>query len=271
MNKFKILMLGVLILVSLSSVSYSSSRNVSGITEDQWNRVISRIELLFGPYAVLAGLEIKVRRDWVSSEVNAYTVADLNNTSKRWIRVMGGLARSEWSTEDSLAAVVCHEFGHHFGGYSPDYGTPLWDIGWGSATEGAADYFASTKCLRQYFEDQDNIEYLKNISVPPFLNQKCQEHWGNTEEAAICIRSSLAGRQLLKVWTNHEYSFDTPDPKIINKSLHTYPSNQCRLDTFFHGALCTADKGTMPRFDDNSVGVCDGADVYRPLCWFLKK
>ncbi|MFZ4714771.1 MAG: hypothetical protein ACOYL6_13725 [Bacteriovoracaceae bacterium] len=270
----KIIFISFLMTISLSALARQSGNlkatNV-GLTRDQWDKVITKIESIYSPYLAISGIVLKINRDWLNNDANAYTLADLDNSNIRWIRIMGGMARSEWSSEDSLAAVLCHEYGHHLGGYSPYYGSDLWNMGWGSSSEGAADYFAATKCLREYFEDQNNEEYIQGLTVPLFLREQCEKQWKDPKDSAICIRSSLAGRQLLKIWTGKEYSFETPDPKKVVKPLQSYASTQCRLDTYFQGSLCTSDKSVMPLNEDVSIGVCTDTVGSRPECWFLKR
>ncbi len=257
-----------LLLISLSTSAYS----VSGISETQWNSVIDRIEENMSPYFRLAGLDLTIRRGWYSDVNNAGAQADWDDHTQRYVDIHGGTGRAQWSTEDTVAALVCHEMGHHLGGYSPFDNWSQWgtSVYW-PASEGAADYFASSKCLRAFFENQPNEEFLKSVKIPPVVEKKCRQQWTVPEDAAICIRSSLAGRELMKVWLNREISFDTPDLSIVTTGLQSYPSNQCRIDTFFQGALCTVDKSIMPSHSDHKVGVCNDTLGARPRCWYFSE
>ena len=93
----------------------------------------------------------------------------------------------------------------------------------------------------------------------------------------ICQRSSMAGQSLsylfaaLRNQTDNP-KFTTPDKNIVTKTNHNHPATQCRMDTYFQGALCEIDDNTQVDQRDYKVGTCTRSDNHergiRPLCWF---
>lgn len=69
-----------------------------------------------------------------------------------------------------------------------------------------------------------------------------------------------------------EPSFSTPDTRKVKRTFDGHPKAQCRLDTYFAGAICNADKNKELDDNDPDKGTCsrkygDALGV-RPLCWF---
>src|SRR5476649_338081 len=87
----------------------------ANITQQQFNDICDSIIAIYQPMAKIHGAVLSVNKDWTDSTVNAYAHQD---TSTDWqVDMFGGLARREEITLDGFALVVCHELGHHFGGY----------------------------------------------------------------------------------------------------------------------------------------------------------
>ena len=66
--------------------------------------------------------------------------------------------------------------------------------------------------------------------------------------------------------------FTTPSKEEVSRTSHTHPATQCRLDTYFGGAICNIDENIDVSREDEAAGVCyrkagDTTGV-RPLCWF---
>ena len=49
--------------------------------------------------------------------------------------------------------------------------------------------------------------------------------------------------------------FDTPDQTVVSATNH-HPAPQCRLDTYFAGAVCDKSYGDVVSNDDPNQGVC---------------
>jgi hypothetical protein len=67
-------------------------------------------------------------------------------------------------------------------------------------------------------------------------------------------------------------AFDTPDPTQVNTTVDSHPPYQCRLDTYFHGGLCTVDYTEEIGQNNPNVGTCNRANGdevgTRRLCWY---
>jgi hypothetical protein len=204
-----------------------------GITEAEFNAEIDRLEKIYTPIAKEMGGKLKIARKWDDGTVNA----NASRMFSTWnVNMYGGLARHQETTPDAFAMVLCHEIGHHLGG-APKVGGFMQK--WAS-NEGQSDYFAGLKCLRLAFENDDNEEIVSKMQIPEFSSPVPQ--------------------------------FDSPDRAIVDKTDHSHPAAQCRLDTYFNGALC--DKALSDEVDqkDEVKGTChpkNGDKVgLRPLCWF---
>lgn len=245
----------------------------SNIDEAKFNEVIDKVFNVYEPIVADMGGELKVIRNWEDGTVNAYA----HRQGGTWnVAMFGGLARHEAITEDGFALVVCHEIGHHIGG-APKKRT-FWSS-W-ATNEGQADYFATLKCLRKVFRAEDNAKVLSNVEVPETVVNTCASQFSGLEDQLICQRGAMAGLSTAKLFQalrrqDTAPDFDTPDTEVVSRTNHNHPQTQCRLDTYFSGAICDILDTDEVDQDDESVGVCyrkngDSTGV-RPLCWFAPK
>ena len=242
----------------------------SNVTEEMFHTILDRIEELYTPIVNDAGGRLNVIRSWENGTINAYALQRGGTWS---IKMFGGLARHETITPDAFALVACHEIGHHIGG-APRKGR-MW-----ASNEGQADYYATSKCFRRYVEDDDNVAIMSKVDVPLRARVFCQLSHGreNAEKIAICERGAMGGLSLANLFralrkTKTELKFSTPDPKRVpKKTSHSHPASQCRLDTYFQGALCHRGKSEDVSSSDPTVGFCSRAannhSGVRPRCWF---
>lgn len=247
------------------------AKATNGMDESTFNSVLDRVESIYAPIIKAEGKNLSVSRKWEDGTVNAYAQQRGNTWS---IAMFGGLARHETVTPDGFAMVACHELGHHLGGQPRKqswFGTA-----WAS-NEGQSDYFGSMKCLRKYMEVDDNVALMAGIEVPKHAVEKCENNFSNAEDIAMCKRSAMAGMSLAGLFRalrnlTAPLAFDTPDTKVVASTNHNHPEPQCRLDTYFAGAIC--DKDHYADIDENDVNknVCVRANGYtaeaRPLCWY---
>ena len=243
-------------------------KGAGGITETQFNRVMDKMISLYAPIVAKTGRTFAIERRWTDSTVNAY--AHRNTAGVDTIVMFGGLARHAETTEDAMALVACHELGHHLGG------APIKaDSGW-AANEGQADYWGTMKCLRHYFENDDNVAIVKTLNVPADATTKCQMIYKNESEIANCERTAVAGLalgQLLNsVMSGNGVSLTTPDKSVVKQMFDAHPQAQCRLDTYYQASLCDHGFSDVVSVDDANIGVCslsNGDKIgNRPLCWF---
>lgn len=123
----------------------SISRGPSQISETQFKDVINRIRDAYSPVASRHGGNLMISGDWTSEKI----FAGANQVFMFWqVTVTGGLARQPDLTPDALALIVCHEVGHHLGGFPFRPATvPVMET-W-AANEGQADYFSTEACSRK--------------------------------------------------------------------------------------------------------------------------
>ncbi len=200
----------------------------NGVTEDEFNKVISKVEEIYRPRVAHYGGTLDVRREWSNSEVNAYAVRE---GSTFVVRMLGGLARHYAMTPDALALVLCHEIGHHVGGV-PHYTTAG---GQWAAVEGQADYFANLKCMRQVFLPDDNEAILKNKVIPAEARTRCEAQFTQKVDQLVCMRSSLAGLASGEIFAALGGAtiptLDHRDPSVVASTFESHPQAQCRVDT----------------------------------------
>lgn len=243
----------------------------SGLTREQYDGVIDKMNTFFEPIVTAQGAEMVINRAWSRGTVNAST----SRKGNVWtFNYYGGLARHKYMTEDAFALVYCHELGHHMGGAPKKLsrGVPYW-----ASTEGQSDYWGTLKCLRRVFAKEDNIAAIQGQEVPEEVNKKCDRQYRDKKTTAMCKRMALAGLVMGKIHAdlrNHESfpAFETPDPAIVTRTYSAHPSPQCRLDTHFQGALCELHWRNEVSQNDEIVGACHPIEGFesgiRPACWY---
>ena len=253
-----------------------------GITEAQFTSAIDKVETIYAPIIANMGAKLEIDRKWDDGTVNAYA----QQSGKTWkVAMFGGLARHETITEDGMALVVCHEIGHHIGG-APKKGGSTGGGWWGGSSgganswasnEGQADYFATLKCLRKAFLNDDNIAVVAEMKVPKTLVDACKKsNKSDKEDTALCVRTSMAGKSVSDLFSAlsklPETKFDSPDAKVVTKTDDNHPKAQCRLDTYFQGSLCEIGMNEDVSQKEEVKGTCHPSLGHkigtRPLCWF---
>jgi len=250
------------------------------MTEEIFDHVIGRVEQIYAPIIRYRGFAFTLYRDWNSGTVNA--------SARRWsggnvweIYMYGGMARHPSMTPDGLALVLCHEFGHHLGG------APLitvWPrkVLWAS-NEGQSDYFSALKCMKRVFASDDNVSLMSSAVIDPTADRKCDNFHADEQDRALCKRISMAAMAVVGVFKDvandrNRVSFSTPSKKKVRKTNHKHPAPQCRLDSYFAGALCDKDYLEDVSDEDVTRGVCVAAEgedgnnntnaAAKPRCWY---
>ncbi len=238
-------------------------------TEAEFNAANAKATKVYGPVFAAQGREYKIIADWKDGTVNAYA----NRSGKvSEVHMFGGLARAPKMTSDGFVLVICHETGHHLGGGPKTRG--ILGSSWAS-NEGQSDYFATLKCAREMWKDEDNAAVVAKMEVPALVTERCQKGFDKAEDISLCQRSALAGKVLGDVLADlgktAETKFETPDTSVVTRTNAAHPAAQCRTDTYFAGAVCSASKDIVLTTDP-TVGTCaqeTGAVMgVRPLCWY---
>lgn len=244
---------------------------LTGIDEATFHRVIDKLEKIYAPIVKAKGGKLVVNRKWSDPTVNASAQRFFTTWN---VNMYGGLARHPAITPDGFALVMCHEIGHHLGG-----APKLNDIYSRWATnEGGADYFATLKCLRLYFDEASNAEWYRDnaSSIPYVAIEQCALKWENDNDAMTCMRSTMAGLSVASLFQSVRSqdiapALETPDLTVVSEMDDNHPGTQCRLDTYFAGALCDRPVTEQLSNTNYRAGSCAQPGYtfgYRPLCWF---
>lgn len=229
----------------------------NGVDQQGFDRVLSALESIYQPIVAKYGGRLVVVRKWSDGTVNAQAYKQGSNW---YIEMFGGLARHPAMNLDGFALVACHELGHHLGG-APSYSSDP-----SMSVEGQSDYYSTAKCLRKLFRGQNN----QVGNEDPLARQACAQIWTDPSEQDICVRTVMSGKASANL--SHSLSggggaqpaINTPDPRVVSRTSEGHPDYQCRLDTYFRGALCD--------LHEDDPAACSSqnnkAVAARPLCWF---
>lgn len=230
-----------------------------GIDEAQFNAVLDRIEKVFTPIVAAKGAKLSVNRKWSDGTVNA-------SAQQMWgtwhINMYGGLARHAAVTEEGFMLVACHEMGHHLGGYPKS--------SW-ATNEGGADYYATLKCMRMMYGEAEPLGPVDAVA-----DAGCRAQFPRAGLNG-CRNGARGGQSVAFLFQALRNSptppkFDTPNPSVVDRMFNQHPETQCRLDTYYQGALCTARLSAGVSDSDPNAGACtarNGQRVgLRPRCWY---
>lgn len=258
-------------------------KGINTISEADFNEAIDEVEAIYAPIISGMGAKLQIDRNWSDGTVNAYA----QQSGKTWkVAMFGGLARHKTITKDAMALVVCHEIGHHIGGAPKKGGSAGGGGWWGgngggviswASNEGQADYFATLKCLRKAWINDNNELIAKSLNAPKMVTDACKKTYKNNKsDTALCVRTSMAGLSVGNLFADlgrsGEPKFDTPDSKVVSKTDDNHPAAQCRLDTYYQGSLCDVNMNEDVSQTDEVKATCHGSLGHkvgtRPLCWF---
>jgi hypothetical protein len=241
----------------------------SDMTEYRFNKIIYKADAVYATIIKEMGGKLKGGSKWSTETVNANARRGWFGTWK--VNIYVGLARHELVTHDAFAMVVCHELGHHIGGAPKVGGAMAW-----AANEGQSDYFGTLKCFRRIYESDNNVAAVEKMIIPAIVTEKCSESFTLPNDIALCERSSMAGQSLANLLGSLRSSgltkFETPDTSVVSSTNNKHPAAQCRLDTYFQGALCNKRLNDDVSQSDATIGTCNtstGDTVgVRPSCWY---
>ncbi len=254
---------------------YSVDFKNAGLTVEEYHATIDKFEKVYRSVARSFGAKLQIERKWESETVNAGTLR--RDAGRTWvINLYGGYARHPVTTPDSYLLVLCHEIGHHIGGAPKK----VFESGthWAS-TEGQSDYFATLKCLRRIFRHDNNEEIVRDLEIPESIRTACAASFTRPFDYSLCLRVGFAGIAVSKVNADIR---NVPEPEIgefdstiVSATSNKHPMPQCRLDTYFQGALCPV-SSLRPVSQVNEVrGTCHPSLNFttglRPSCWYKPK
>ena len=253
----------------------SGSKKTGGLDEVAFNKVIDRVMALYNADVTSKGGKLQVNRLWTDGTVNA----SASRTGDVWtVNMYGGLARFPTLNFDGFTIVMCHELGHHLGGF-PRIGTR-----WAS-NEGQADYFAAMKCFRRVNEHDDNAAIVAALHVPAVVTTRCATQFKSQAEINLCERSAMAGMNTSSVLWELSHSglsgifdrssrpdFNKTDTNVVTTTDNNHPKAQCRLDTMYNASICSVAHSEDFGQDSPIIGSCaeEKGDTMgnRPHCWY---
>lgn len=236
------------------------------MTEREFNSIIDKVSQHYYPIIQSFGKRLVMVKKWSDSTVNAQAY---QNGDYWYVEMFGGLARRPEISKDGFALVVCHELGHHLGGF-PTYRQGRW-----AAIEGQSDYFATIACAKQIWTNpEENRKY--EVSVGKYGKDLCDRHLLDYEDRALCYRSLTASKTLARFLNDgRPVYFSRPDKYQVPRTSEYHPAAQCRLDTMVAGTLCPIrwNHNIIPRTEEQSSdSVCLRSEGYvrasRPRCWY---
>jgi hypothetical protein len=238
----------------------------NGLTEKDFRDLLGRFKAYADPLLKTRGLVTSYHTDWQNEDQNAYTV--MQGLSVTFL-FTGGLLRAPLMTKDGFLYVTCHELGHHLGGF-PKIPNQPW-----SSTEGEADYYATLRCMKDLMKGDPENAKAGSLDLPGSVKKSCRKMFSDEESVNICLRSTKAGEDTFRVLQakdtgKADESLFTMWMMPALKTMDNHPDYDCRAETAFRGAVCTA-SGEMSDTDE-TVGAChkkNGNKIgARPRCWF---
>lgn len=220
----------------------------TNVTESDFNGAIDDALAMYVPIFQRFGLEFVIERNWEDSTVNAYAYREGN---KAVVAMFGGLARRDEVTLNGFIMVICHEIGHHLGGY------PFVQE-WAS-NEGNSDYYAAMACARKMI---DTYIPATNETI---ADQRCRAQSKDPDSCIAIAHGAYSTANLLAtIGGSRKPSALTPDRTVVRQTINTHPNAQCRLDTMLSADLCPKE------WNDALIPMDSRATCQRPRCWFAR-
>lgn len=205
----------------------ADAQNVSEVSQDQYWRLLSQFQWMYAAEVLeKTGRLLVIENTWENPYFAGF--AELSD-GEASVTLWGGMARAPGATLGGLLAVLCHEVGHLIGG-EPRQTIP--HSSW-ATSEGQADFFAAVHCLPRFLR--------KYPDVVPNVEFEVIEICGGDLTCAKTVQAGLDLSRLTQKYSYRDFvpvNLKTPAPPSAELIRNSYPSDQCRLDTFVLGAQC---------------------------------
>lgn len=264
------------------------TEGVAQITEAEFNQRIAELSAMYAPIVNDHGGRLWLEGNWKNNKI----VARANQFFNSWkIQFSGGLARRPELTGDGMSLIVCHEIGHHLGGFPFYAGSPLG--GYWASVEGEADYYSTHVCARKLWRSQTEVNAAYRASADPVAKERCDQAYTSVDEQNLCYRITAASESVIKtmaaLMNKPVPQFSTPDANVRTTTLESHPAIQCRMDTLFQGGLCvtefddrlipgkkpTSARTTVSAEREAALQSCSALGSFtlglRPACWFTAR
>jgi hypothetical protein len=210
----------------------------ANMNEQQFQQIVQNVQSQFEEVVKFHGGRLVINGDWKSTRLNAAASQSFGSWK---VVISGGLARRPELSPDGFTLILCHELGHHLGGFSfAQRRSPL--SGAWAANEGQSDYFASQVCARKLWFQDLALNTSFRQSVSPFVKKNCDQVWQKASEQNLCYRIAAAvqslGETMAALSSRTVPQFDTPNLTEVESTNDSHPEIQCRVDTGFQAALC---------------------------------
>ena len=237
--------------VSIIALATTSNAQKKRASEAQFDLINDYFESFFIANAP-SNVKIKINANW---EIN-YPAASTDRstdfeitrleTPVRWnVSILGGYMQDVDGGVDVHLFALCHEMAHHLGG-TPYKTDEDGKIRWASM-EAQSDYWAAKVCMPKFLKTHPNFLVNRRNIHPEIKRQCAREFYTWFSNYKICLFTSQAAYQLAKIHDKNrlpsepilpDVNPEIPDPSIVNVlDRNIYPTNQCRFDTAFAGAL----------------------------------
>ncbi len=256
----------------------------SKISKEKFDFIIDKVKKIYTPIIERLGYKFMIEGDWLSTRTNAYSNQKYDT---KYIRLFGGYARK--LGPGVFLQVVCHEVGHHLGGFpykSFIGGASIINVSW-SPTEGQADYFASLYCVRKVLADDTNrvIDVGGLELLPEKVKKDCKQQFKKPLDFEICLKNIKISLDAHKFRLHHSGENDSQtngvgstlkfSNEVVDVTRQDHASSLCRLTTSYQASLCNFEglqQNDFISFDNEFAGVCHekhGDKIgARPKCWF---
>lgn len=160
-----------------------------------FSEAIQKVQRAYEATVAAKGARLQINNMWSDGTVNAQAYRE----GSLWeVDMFGGLARYGRMDKYAVAAVACHEVGHHLGG-RPRYN---YNTDWASV-EGQADRWAALGCVHRVYPGHELAAFLTLARTLASLGGETEPH------------------------------LNTPDPTRVWVVTEGHPPAQCRLDTMY--------------------------------------
>lgn len=207
------------------------------ITQEIFEARVADLQKTYAPVISQFGGKLSIKGDWKNKQMNAYATQIL----MFWkVIITGALARRSELSPDGMTLIVCHEIGHHLGGFPFSEGTPFG--GRWASIEGQSDYFSTFTCGKKMWQDEiaENEKFRLIVNALPRL--QCDSTYSTDADRDLCYRTSVALESVVAtmaaILKKPMPKYETPDTTIVTVTKESHPNIQCRMDTLFAGAIC---------------------------------
>ncbi len=211
------------------------SKGEPQITKEIFDSRVKELQETFSPIVAHFKGKLKINGQWDNKQINAFAGQMLGSWK---VTFTGGLAKRPELSPDGMTLIICHEIGHHLGGFP--FSSNL--ISSWAAVEGQADYFSTLVCARKMWQHQRDVNMTFETKVAMIPKTKCDFAFPKDEDRQLCYRTSVGLESVINTMAvllkKPMPQYDTPDTKEVTETFQDHPAVQCRLDTLYHGAIC---------------------------------